>query len=613
MLPLLTFAFLIVVVNSALVKFAPRWRFSQGELYVVYIMMLVGALLPSFGLTMYLIPSISGSNYFATTENGWAKTFHQYIKPWMVPWDPQSKSQSAQLTMKQFYEGIPSSKPIPWGIWVRPLAAWSAFGFTLFFVWMCLSTILRKQWVNNEKLTFPLVQLPVEMARQGDGFCWGGNPFFRDKMMWLGFAIPAIFHSFNAIHMYAPNVPELDFTVYLHRYLPSPWGGAGLFIIFVYFSVIGFSFLISSEVSFSLWAFYLLFKVFEAITIAFGMEHKFVQNYAVVEVEAYQMFGAFLVFFGYMVYLARGQLADVVRKAFTGAADVDDANESLSYRTAFFGLILGTIFLSIWCWLAGMSFLLALASLLFFYLIAVCLTRFIAEGGILFVQAPFAPTDVIAAASGIGAIGAGSIVVLSFVEKVFMTQQRGILMPSLLDSMKLSDAARLNRRKLVIAMALSILVAAVVSYVTLIWMGYRKGGFINLNEWLAVGPPHWQCDALKQAILSPTPRDISKAPFAIVGAAVALFLVYMRATFAWWPFHPLGYIVGASSPMTNLWFSIMVGWMLKTIILRYGGMKGFVRARPLFLGLVLGEFGIAVFWLAVNAITGTKGFYLFLN
>jgi len=35
MLPLLTFAFLIVIVNSILVKLTPQWRLSQGELYVV--------------------------------------------------------------------------------------------------------------------------------------------------------------------------------------------------------------------------------------------------------------------------------------------------------------------------------------------------------------------------------------------------------------------------------------------------------------------------------------------------------------------------------------------------------------------------------------------------
>lgn len=613
MLPLLTFAFLIVIVNSALVKLTPRWRFSQGELYVVYIMMLVGALIPSFGMTMYLIPSISGTNYFATPENGWASTFYQHIKPWMVPFDPQSRSQTAQLAMKQFYEGIPASKPIPWGVWVRPLAAWSAFAFCLFFVWTCLSTILRKQWVDNEKLTFPLVQLPTEMARQGDGSCWGGNPFFRSKMMWLGFCIPAILHSFSALHMYLPNVPNLELTVYLHRFLPPPWGGGGLFIIFVYFSVIGFSFLISSEVSFSLWAFYFLFKLFEAITIFLGMEHRFTQNYAVVECEAYQMFGAFLVFFGYMVYLSRRQLADVVGKALHGTKGIDDHNESLSYRTAFFGLIFGTIFLAGWCWLAGMSFLLALGSLLFFYLIAVCLTRFIAEGGILFVQAPFAPTDVIAGVSGIGAVGPASITVLSFVERIFMTQQRGMLMPSLLDSMKLSDDARLNRRRLAYAMAASIFVAAVVSYITLIYIGYRKGGAMNLNSWLSCSMPSWQAEGLKQAIVLPRPRDLTNAPFAVVGAAVMLFLVYMRSAFAWWPLHPIGYIMGASSPMVNLWFSIFVGWLLKTLILRYGGMKGFVRARPFCLGLVLGEFGISVFWVAVNAVTGTKGFYLFLN
>jgi len=618
MAPLLIFGFLIFVVNTALVRIAPGLRLTQGELFVIYIMMLVGALLPSMGLTAYLIPTISGSNYFATTENGWVATFYKHIKPFMVPFDTPRPGHpvppTMQLHMKEFYEGIPDSQAIPWGIWVRPLAAWSAFAFTLFFVWMCLATILRKQWVDNEKLAFPLVQLPVEMARQGDGFCWAGNPFFRSRMMWFGFAVPAIIHSMNAMHRYYPSIPELPLMSVLNPYFTTfPWNQMGAFWLVVHFSVIGFSFLLSSELSFSLWFFFLFFKLQEVITASYGMQPKMMPNYPVMEFAAHQMFGAFMVFFGYMLFLSRRQLVEVTRKAILGARDVDDRNESLSYRTAFFGLIGGTFVLSGLCHYAGMSFGLALISFGLFYLIAISLSRFVAEGGLLFIQAPFRPTDLIASVTGIGSIGAANLTLLTFVERIFIFDLRGFLMPSLMDSMKMTDAARLNRRRLTIALTLAILVSVVVSYITVIRLGYYGGGGVNLSQWFFTDSPKSCFDTLKTQLATPTPRDWSGATFTVIGAAFTLLLAYMRVTFTWWPFHPMGYAMGPSWPMIQLWFSIMIGWSLKTLILRYGGMKGFVRARPFFLGMVLGEFAMAGFWLAINAMTGVKDFRIFLN
>jgi len=98
-----------------------------------------------------------------------------------------------------------------------------------------------------------------------------------------------------------------------------------------------------------------------------------------------------------------------------------------------------------------------------------------------------------------------------------------------------------------------------------------------------------------------------------VGAVVTLLLSYMRVRFSWWPFHPLGYAMGPSWPMIQLWFSILVGWLTKVLILRYGGMRGFVRARPFFLGLVLGEFTVAGLWLLIDALTGVKDHRIFLT
>lgn len=613
MAPILIFAILIAVVNSILLRIAPGRQFHQAELYVIYIIMLVGALLPSFGITAYLIPTITGANYFATNENVWVKTFYDFIHPWMVPFDPESKSPTAQLAMKQFYEGLPAGQAIPWNIWLRPLVAWSIFASILFFVWMCLSTILRRQWVDHEKLAFPLVQLPVEMARQGDKFCWSGNPFFRNRLMWIGFAVPTVVHSMNALHLYYPSIPGLTINLPLNPYFVAfPWNQMGAFYLFTHFSVIGFSFLLSSELSFSLWFFFLFFKALEVITAAYGMQHKPVPNYPVNEFAAHQMLGAFLVFFGYMVYLSRGQVRDVVRKAFTAAKDINDSNESLSYRTAFFGLILGTLVLCVWCNIAGMSFALAFVCFLLFYLIAISLTRFVAEGGMLFIQAPFRPSDLIATVTGIGSIGAKNLTVLSFVERIFIFDLRGFLMPSLLDAMKISDSAKINRRKLTLVLAIAILVAVLVSYVTIISIGYKVGG-VNLSQWFFTGSPTSHFDTVKQNIITPRPRDWSGATLTVIGAAVTMLLAYMRVSFSWWPFHPMGYAMGPSWPMIQLWFSIMVGWFLKSVIMRYGGMKGFVRARPLFLGLVLGEFAMAGFWLAINAMTGIKDFRIFLN
>jgi hypothetical protein len=97
-----------------------------------------------------------------------------------------------------------------------------------------------------------------------------------------------------------------------------------------------------------------------------------------------------------------------------------------------------------------------------------------------------------------------------------------------------------------------------------------------------------------------------------IGAVFMIFLTFMRARFFWWPFHPIGYAMGCSWPMIQLWFSILIGWVLKSIILRYGGIRVYQRFRSLFLGMVLGEFLSGGIWLIIDFITGKSGHRIFL-
>ena len=81
-------------------------------------------------------------------------------------------------------------------------------------------------------------------------------------------------------------------------------------------------------------------------------------------------------------------------------------------------------------------------------------------------------------------------------------------------------------------------------------------------------------------------------------------LMWARQQLLWWPLHPIGYPIGAVWLMDQLWFSIALAWLLKLVAMKYGGPSLFRRARPFFLGLIVGQFFIAGLWLIIDFFTG---------
>jgi hypothetical protein len=81
-----------------------------------------------------------------------------------------------------------------------------------------------------------------------------------------------------------------------------------------------------------------------------------------------------------------------------------------------------------------------------------------------------------------------------------------------------------------------------------------------------------------------------------VGFFAAMFLQLMRVRFTWWPFHPLAYAVTSSWEINLVWLPLFMAWVLKIIVLRYGGRGGFQRAVPFFIGLMLGQFVVGSLW-----------------
>jgi hypothetical protein len=45
-----------------------------------------------------------------------------------------------------------------------------------------------------------------------------------------------------------------------------------------------------------------------------------------------------------------------------------------------------------------------------------------------------------------------------------------------------------------------------------------------------------------------------------------------------------------------MWSSIFVSWLIKFVILKYGGINSYRRSVPFFMGLILGDYLIGGFW-----------------
>lgn len=590
------FVVLILGLNS-LLKLS-NLGLNSSELLLIYCMMIFGAGIPSFGLAVLLIPNISACYYLATPENKWG-TFLKYIPKWMAPQD--------QEAIKYLYEGLPKGMKIPWGPWIQPLFYWTILVFGIYLVMFSLAVILRKQWVENEKLVFPITYLPVEMVRIEEGVPQIIPSFFKNRIMWIFFLIPATIYTLKGLNFYFPFVPAVDLYFHLQRYfVEKPWNFVQWIWIRVYFVAIGFVYLLPVQLSFSLWFFYFFFQLQAVIGGIFGFPMPIMYGYCCRAFAGYQMAGATLTFSILALWTMREHLKDIFRKAFKNATQVDDSNEPSTYRFAVFGLIFGILLISFWGMKAGASFWLTFLVAILFFLILIAMTRLVSEGGMYYVQQQFRPLELIIPFTG-GNIGPANITVLALFEQVFVRDIRATLMPFLMDGYKISDSMKIKRKQLTFAMVISVALAVIVSYISVLACMYKYGG-INLEHWFTQGYPGWVTSGrISDLLNNPQPPNLMNVFSMIIGAAVMVFLLWMRRIFLWWPFHPLGYVMGISWPVLQLWFSIFIAWLIKVFVLKFGGIKIYRKLIPGFLGLVLGEFVTLGIWALIDFFAGVKG------
>ncbi len=289
----------------------------------------------------------------------------------------------------------------------------------------------------------------------------------------------------------------------------------------------------------------------------------------------------------------------------------DERDGPLSSRAAYLGLLGSLALLVVATTAAGAPIGLAAWFVGVFLVTMIAMTRMVSEGGLLFIQTPFRPTDLLVPFAGGRVLGARAAAVLAYPEMLFAFDVRASPMPSVMDSLKLLDSSTLRRRSFLAPVIAACVVTMAVSAGTVLVIGYHNGAGA-VSGWFGVGAPQLPFRRLVQQLTNPPDPDYYSVGWMGVGAIVVSALHVLRARFLWFPLHPIGYAMGPSWPMIQLWFSTFVGWALKVVALRSGGLKAFRTWRPFFLGLVLGEFGAGGFWAVVDFICGTQGHRIFL-
>ncbi len=600
---LFVFFFLVAVINVILKLIGPKVAFNAGELILIYIMMMTSCAVTGMGLTHYQIPLMATLHYFSTPENNWANLVGPHVSGWMIIDDPEAA--------KYFFEGLPEDMPIPWAVWLKPFAYWSLFFGAFYFTMIALMVILRKQWTHNERLIYPIIQAPLDMIgdESKEGLLSG---FFKNPVMWLGFVFASLITSSIGYHTYYDFIPEIN-LLYPGTVIPMLRDTIQLRFM-ISFPVLGFAYLINQDVAFGLWFLDVLAKCLDGVFNTVGLYLRFrVNDYGGSSgIFSSTAIGAMVTLVLYGAWVAREHLRDVVRKAFTRAPDVDDSDEILSYRAAVLGLLASVVIMLAWLNSIGLQLWAGALFLFIAFVIFIAISRLVVEGGLAACRAPLIASNFMLYAVGTPALGAQGVTALGYTYG-WSSDIRTFLMASIANGLKLLDDPRFRGRKRLVfgCIIASLIVSLVVSFGLMLKLAYDVGG-VNIHGWFCLGANLLPFNLISTVVSRPI--DVTWGLWGNMGLGASLMgiLTLLRHKYLWWPLHPLGLAVAGSRVMDWTWFSIFLAWLIKTIVLHYGGPRLFRTLRPFFLGMVLGQFVSAGIWTIVDGLTGMTDNMIFV-
>jgi hypothetical protein len=584
-----TTLFLIGLGNLCVAKRFPRFALSRSELAIIYVMASMGTVMCGEDLVQLMMLHIPFPFSSAAANTSWAHQVLGYLPHWLVPTDPQA--------LHGFYAGDFRL----WNLaavvraWLVPLLAWLGVVLALAGLTLSFSVLARRAWTDHERLTFPVAQLPIEMISP--------SGLYAQRLFWVGFALTAALDTIQGLHTLMPVLPQINTRIgyYVNPTAP-PWDVFHL-AVFLYPFAVGLTYFVPLDLAFTLWLVALGWPFLAVARESMGLNPPTGNFYTLV---GFQTAGVWLM----IALLSVWKLLPFLRTAWEqacGRGDPEPAHgEPMSYRWAFGVLFVSALAVVGFLWLAGMTLWIAVAWLLLYFLIAAALIRMRAELG-----PPghdfhnTGPEQLIVATVGSLSIRPRDLTLLTLF--FWLTRKEGArFSPQFLEGFRIGRAFKTRLNQVMWAQLLALVVGMVSAYVIYVYLAYK--GQIPTAQYAGMT---WE--ALPGWLEQPRPPNLAALREVAIGAGVTLALTLLRLRFLGFPLHPVGLAVGTTFMMQYLWFSVLTGWLLKGLILRYGGRRLYQRGIPLFAGLIVGDFAAGTGWVAIGILLHQQvwGFYPF--
>ena len=492
---------------------------------------------------------------------------------------------------------------IPFKGWTNVLYYWGPLLIVISLMCLGLLMFVHRQWTRNEKLSYPLVSVAESLFIKDspkDYFA----AVFRSYLFWLSFGFVFFIHAYNYWVTAFPtsgfsSIP-LTYTLKdLRNVIPSitSSGAYSLETVKIMFMIIGISYFLAPALSLSIGLNVIVYMLFGAEV--YEMTGRAPVDYNVQTFRA----GAYVAFVIMLIILGRRYYGRMMLKALCiGKVEPEDRFAVTGARL-FLITALATFF--ILCRM-GMDFPMAVLMTLVIIMVYLVFTRIICETGIPMMTNPFMPITVIAKIFGGSMIGPSNLMSTGSVSGVLFGDMKQNLMPYMATGMKAADDAGVKLKKVAWIIFISILIAFGIAFFMHMWQYYSLGisdlstktsvwkigindAFNEISRMYINGNLQDSADASFWGRISMYAPEGDIMVYFILGLVAVFVTSFLRTRFLWWPFHAVIFCIWNTEPANAIWASFLLGWFLRTLVVKFGGEKNYIKLKPLFFGLIFGE------------------------
>lgn len=519
-----------------------------------------------------------------------------------------------------------SSQPLgmtdlPWRVWWPTLLLWGGVALLMAGAAFCLALIVHPQWSQRELLPYPVARFMQEMVRPTANGWWPEQA--RSRLFWFGFGAIILLHTINGLHEWFPAVGAIQRQIDLRPLLqlfPTMSRVPGSNQVLgptIFFSVAAFTFFLNTEVSLSLALMGPVWLLFGAALLANGVP---VQGGGFdPKLGSLLLFGAHLGLGLMILYIGRRHYANVLRSAWGGRRHPETPLYSTRAAQVLFLCLAGAVLL---LWRNGLDWPLAVLLVLAVTMMFLVIGRINAETGAIMIQPNWLPVGILTAVFGFEAVGPTAFIVLGLASVILTCDPRETWLPYLLNGLQMAGAeTRQLPRQLFGWLGLMLVAGFIVALGVTFWNQYNRG--INTSDaWATVNMPHATFNHVATAIAESAAYDelpkataihgwerfgqMNPKPGVVLWIGVGLTLVLacslMRLWYAWWPLHPVIFLLWGTGGALVFSGSFFLGWLAKMLVTKLGGAQAYEQTKPLMVGIIAGELLAGLGWMLVGAL-----------